>query len=525
MADRVLVTEALAEPAIQAMKEADVEVDVRFGLSPDQILEVIGEYEGLIVRSATKVTAHVIEAGTKLKVVGRAGIGVDNVDVETATRRGVVVLNAPQGNIISTAEHTVGLLLALARQIPRAHSALIAGRWEKSKLVGTELHDKTLGIIGLGRVGTLVTQRLHSFGMRIIACDPPLPPQRFVRLGVERVDYDELFARSDVISIHVTAAPENNNLIDESALRKMKPGVLILNTSRPVIDEVALARAIKEGHVGGAAIDVFGTEPLTSSPLFELPQVVVTPHIAGQTAEAQDKASMIVAEQVVLALRGEFVPNAVNVAAELPESLKDFIPLAEKLGTLACALSRSAATEVEVTYRGRVAEEDTRILTLAVLRKFLQPTVLEPVTYVNAKVIASDRGLEVSEQSAGQASDYLNLVRVTVRGDVPVSVAGTLLGPRNEPRLVEVDGVPIEVTLTPHMAFFRYEDKPGVVHRLTGPLSESDINIAGMQVGRDERGGEAILALSVDSEIPQDVFDQALRVAGIAHGKFVALGD
>lgn len=522
---RVLVTETIADQAVATLEADGIEVDVRLGLDPQALVDAIGEYEGLIVRSATKVTADVLTAGISLKVVGRAGIGVDNVDVDAATRRGIVVVNAPQGNIISTAEHTIALLLALVRKIPRAYVSLTSGRWEKSAFMGTELYDKTLGIIGLGRVGTLVAQRCHALGMKLIARDPYISPQRASRLGIELVDLDELLARSDVITLHVVKTPETIHMIGEAELEKCKPGVFVVNASRGgVVDEEALASAIKSGRVGGAALDVFEKEPCTWSPLFDLEDVVVTPHLAGSTAEAQDKASTIVADQVILALRGEFVPNAVNVSAELPDAVRDFIPLAEKLGTLACALSRAAATQLEVEYRGKVGEEDTRILSLAVLRKFLQPSVQEPVTYVNANVLASDRGIEVTERKSAQASDYLNLVRVTVHGEVEASVAGTLLGGRNEARLVEVDGVPIEITFTPYMAFFRYEDRPGVIHKLTGPLSEYAINIATMQLGRSEQGGESILAISVDSEIAPDVFESAMRAAGITHGKFVSLG-
>lgn len=523
MKARVLVTETIADAAIDVLTEGDVDVDVREGFSAQELVAAIPAYDGLIVRSGTKVTAEVIEAARRLRVIGRAGVGIDNVDLDAATRRGVVVVNAPS-NRMSTAEHTVGMLLALVRRIPQAHAALSSGRWEKQRFYGTELHDKVLGIIGFGPVGVLVAQRCHAFGMRIIARDPYISPQRFARTGVEPVELDELLARSDVISLHVNMSPDNIHLLGAAELEKCKPGVFIVNTSRGgVIDEKALAAAIKAGRVGGAALDVFETEPITWSPLFDLPEVVVTPHISGQTTEAQDKASTMAAEQVLLALRGEFAPNAVNVAAELPEALKEYVPLAEKLGKLACALSRAAASQLDVEFRGRVAEEDTRILTLAALRGFLQPTIQEPVTYVNAAMIATDRGLEVSDRRAPQASDYVNLVRVNVRGDVPVTVAGALMGPRNEARLVEIDGVEMEIPFTPYMAFCRYEDRPRVIYKMTGVLGDHDINIAGFKVGRSERGGEAIMGMSVDSEIPQDVFEEAMRAAEIPHGKFVVL--
>jgi D-3-phosphoglycerate dehydrogenase len=525
---RVLVSEAIADAGVALLRDAGIDVDVRTGLSPDELIATIGGYEGLIVRSATKVTKDVIDAGQRLQVVGRAGIGVDNVDVDAATRRGIVVLNTPQGNIISTAEHTVGLILALAKKIPAADASLRSGRWEKSKFVGMELQDKTLGIIGFGRVGGLVAQRCHALGMHVIARDQYVTPQRFARTGVEAVELDELLERADVISMHVVMTPETKHMIGEVELEKMKPGVLIVNASRGgVIDEDALARAIKAGKVGGAGLDVFETEPLTASPLFDLPEVVVTPHIAGQTADAQDKAGVIAAEQVLLALRGEFVPNAVNLDAsgDLSEFLRPFLPLASKLGRLAGALAGDKVSDIEVSYQGQVGEEDTRVLTLSVLRGFLQPALHEPVTYVNAPILAADRGIGYGEHRSPTSENYVNLVTVTAhREDRSVTVAGILAGKANAPRLVEVDGRTLEITFSRYMAFFRYKDKPGVVHNASGPLAEAGISIKNMYVGEPPSPGEdAILVLSVDKPIPTDVFDEMMRAAGIASGRFVSL--
>jgi D-3-phosphoglycerate dehydrogenase / 2-oxoglutarate reductase len=527
---RVLVTEEIAAAGVQMLDDAGMEVDVRTDLDHAALVEVIKDYDGLIVRSATQVSADVIEAGERLRVIGRAGIGVDNVDVDAATRRGVVVVNAPQGNINSTAEHTVGLMLALARQIPQAHASLVSGKWDKKSFKGVELHDKVLGIVGLGRIGTLVAQRCSALGMRIIARDPNLAPQRFGQLGVEQVEMDELLQRSDVITTHVVMTPDTLHMIGKDELARCKPGVLIVNASRGgVIDEDALARALESGHVGGAALDVFETEPVTDSPLFGLPNVVVTPHIAGSTVEAQDKAGTIVAEQVMLALRGEVVTNAVNVqaGADLPDLLKPFVGLTSKLGRLAQALSGEGVSSLDISYHGRIAEYDTRLLTLAALRGFLQPAVLEPVTFVNAPLLASDRGLEYSESRSTSAEDYLNLVRLVIsREGEPVSVAGTLAGRANEERLVEIDGRPLEITLTRNMAFFRYEDRPGVVHRASGPLADAQINIKNMVVAEPLHEGEpAIMALAVDSPIPAEVLEGAMQAAGIRSGRFVVLED
>lgn len=528
-AGRVLVTEAIAPSGVACMQEADLEVDVRTDLDPAGLLEVIGDYDALIVRSATKVTAEVFEAGRRLKVVGRAGIGLDNVDVEAATRRGVLVVNAPQSNVISAAEHTMALILAMARRIPQAHASLVGGQWARDRFVGAELYDKWLGIVGVGRIGTLVAQRCLGFGMRVMAFDPYVSEQRAARLGIELVDLDTLLARADVITVHVPKTAETKKLIGEAELARVKDGVYIVNVARGgIVDEDALAQAIKAGKVAGAALDVFEKEPVTHSPLFELEQVVVTPHLGASTVEAQDKAGTSIAEQMVLALRGDFVPHAVNLAAgaELPELVKPFMPLAEKLGRLACAIGGSQVASIEVEYHGQIAEQDTRLVTLTALRGFLQPVVHEPVTFVNAPLMAKERSLDYAERKSTAQADYLNVVRVVARGATQtVSVAGTLVGRRNEARLVEIDGTPIEITLSPYMAFFRYEDRPGVVHKMTGVLAENAINIATMQVGRSEQGGEAIMALAVDSPIPPRVFEQTKAAAGIPHGRFVELGE
>jgi D-3-phosphoglycerate dehydrogenase / 2-oxoglutarate reductase len=523
---KVLVPEKIAEAGIALLRDAGVEVDER-AATADELLGIIGGYDGLIVRSATKVTKDVIDAGDRLKVVGRAGIGVDNVDVDAATRKGIVVVNTPQGNITSTAEHTVAMMLACVRQIPQAHASLASGRWEKKRFEGHELNGKTLGIVGLGRIGALVAQRCHAFGMNVIARDPYIAPQRAQRMGIELVEFDDLLARSDVITLHVVKTPETLHMLGDAELEKCKTGVVIVNISRGgVVDEDALARAIKAGKVGGAALDVFEEEPLTVSPLFELDSVVVTPHIAAQTAEAQDKAGVIAAEQVLLALRGDFVPNAVNLeaGAELPDFVRPFLDLGRKLGRMAASLAGDGIGSLEVSYQGQIADEDTRVVTLSTLRGFLQAGVHEPVTYINAPVLASERGIEYTERKSSEVADYTNLVRITThRDDRTVTVAGTLAGRQNDARLVEIDGVPVEVSLTPYMAFFRYEDRPGVVHRLSGVLAENDINIAFMQVGRTDAGGEAIMALAVDSKIAPDVLQVMVKAADITSGRFVSL--
>jgi D-3-phosphoglycerate dehydrogenase len=521
-----MVPEPIAPAGIALLRDAGIDVDER-ALDAAQLVDAIGDYDGLIVRSATKVTREVIEAGDRLKVVGRAGIGVDNVDVDAATRRGIVVVNTPQGNITSTAEHAIGLMLAVARKIPQLHAALSEGRWEKKGYTGVELNGKTLGIVGLGRVGALVAQRAHALGMDIVARDPYIAPQRAQRMGIELVELDELLARSDVVTLHVVKTPETVHMIGAAEIGACRAGAIIVNVSRGgVVDEDALAEALRDGTIAGAGLDVFEAEPLTSSPLFGLPNVVLTPHIAGQTTEAQDKAGVIAAEQVLLALRGDFVPNAVNLeaGAELPDFVRPFLDLARKLGRLAAALAGESVSSLDVAFQGQIAEEDTRVVTLSALRGFLQAGVHEPVTYINAPVLASERGIEYGESKSTETGDYTNLVRVTAhRADRRVTVAGTLAGRRNEARLVELDDVPIEVSLTPYMAFFRYEDRPGVVHKLSGILSDNDINIAFMQVGRSGPGEEAIMALAVDSPVPAAVLQEMIRSADITSGRFVSL--
>ncbi len=526
MSQRVLVPEKIAPSALALLRDAGIEVDERTATA-EELLGIIGDYDGLIVRSATKVTKDVIEAGDRLKVVGRAGIGVDNVDVDAATRKGIVVVNTPQGNITSTAEHTVAMMLACVRQIPQAHGSLVAGRWEKKRFEGHEVNGKTLGIVGLGRIGALVAQRCSAFGMHVIARDPYIAPQRAQRMGIELVEFDELLERSDIITLHVVKTPETLHMLGDAELEKCKTGVVIVNISRGgVVDEDALARAIKAGKVGGAALDVFEEEPMTASPLFDLDSVVVTPHIAAQTVEAQDKAGVIAAEQVLLALHGDFVPNAVNLeaGAELPDFVRPFLDLGRKLGRLASSLAGDGVGSLEVSYQGQIADEDTRVVTLSTLRGFLQAGVHEPVTYINAPVLANERGIDYAEKKSTESADYTNLVRVTThRDDRTVTVAGTLAGRHNDARLVEIDDVPVEVSLTPYMAFFRYDDRPGVVHRLSGVLAEHDINIAFMQVGRQDVGGEAIMALAVDSKIAPDVLQQMVTASDITSGRFVAL--
>ncbi len=427
---RVLVTEKLAQPGLDLMAAAGHEVDVQLGLSPEELVAAIDGAHALVIRSATTVTAEVLAAGTDLIVVGRAGIGLDNVDVAAATERGVMVVNAPQSNILSAAEQAMALLLAQARNIPQAHAALVAGKWERSKWEGVELHGKTLGVVGLGRVGALVAQRALAFGMRLVAYDPFVSADRAKHMGVELMDLEQLMGESDFVTVHLPKNKETLGLIGKDMLAKAKPGLRIINTARGgIVDEEALAEAIRDGQVQGAGLDVFAKEPTTESPLFELPSVVVAPHLGASTAEAQDKAGVTIAEQVILALAGDFVPFAVNVdATDVSETVRPFMGLAEQLGRILACLEDGLPDALEIEYQGGLAGSGTGILTLSILKGLFAEGTAEPVSYVNAPQLAAERGLEVRETSTVTAHDFVNLI--TLRGGGH-SVAGTLAGPRS----------------------------------------------------------------------------------------------
>jgi D-3-phosphoglycerate dehydrogenase len=521
---RVLVTEKLSEAGLDLLRR-DFQVDVRPELATRGLVETIGPYDALVVRSQTQVTADVIEAAENLKVIARAGIGLDNVDVDAATRRGVIVVNAPQSNIVSAAEHTVALMLAQARNIPQAHEELKAGRWERSKWQGVELQGKTLGVVGLGRVGALVGQRGAAFGMRVIAFDPYVPKERAKEMGIELMPtLEALLVQSDFLTIHLPRNPDTEGLIGQRELALVKEGARIVNTSRGgIVDEVALAKALEEGRVAGAALDVFAEEPTTDSPLLGFEQVVATPHLGASTAEAQDKAGTSVAEMVRLALRGEFVPYAVNVSAGV---VRPFLSLAGRLGALLTGLSDGAVRAIECRYLGRIGEADTRVLTLAVVKGVLRGVVHEPVSFVNAPIIARERGIGISEMRSSVSSDYVNLVTVRAETDAgDVSVAGTLVGKRNSQRLLQVNGYDIEMAPAENMLFFEYEDRPGVIGKVGTILGGHEINIATMDVGRASRGGTALMGLTLDTPAGQDVIDEISSAIGGRSARSIVLPD
>jgi D-3-phosphoglycerate dehydrogenase len=514
---RVLVSEKIADGGLDALREAGHDVDVQLGLSPDELLEAVKGAHALIIRSATTVTAEVLDAGTDLIVVGRAGIGLDNVDVAHATTRGVMVVNAPQSNILSAAEQTMALLLAQARNIPQAHNALVQGRWERSKWEGVELADKTLAVIGLGRIGKLVAQRAMAFGMRIIAHDPFVSPERARAMNVELVDMDEVAAQADFLTLHVAKTPETIGLIGADFLAKAKPELRVINVSRGgIVDEAALADAIREGRIAGAALDVFEKEPTTESPLFELPQVVVAPHLGASTREAQDKAGDTIAEQVGLALAGEFVPFAVNVAAaEASETVRPYLGVAEQLGRLFAGLSSDGGptSTVDIEYQGELAGYDTRILTLSVLKGFFGATSDEPVSYVNAPQLAAERGIEVKDSSTSSTVDWINLVSVSGGGH---QIAGTLVGLRAEPRLVQIDGHTLDVPPSAHLIIVHNDDRPGVIGRVGTILGDAGVNIADMDVGRSAKThAAALMVIATTEAVAPEVVDALRSAEGI----------
>jgi D-3-phosphoglycerate dehydrogenase len=519
---RVLVTEEIAEPGLALLRQAGHHVDVSVGLNGGELIEAVSTAAALIIRSATQVTSEVLEAGSGLVVVGRAGIGLDNVDVQAATRRGVMVVNAPQSNVLSAAEHTMALLLAQARNVPQAHAALVAGRWERSRWEGVELHGKVLGVIGLGRVGALVAQRAAAFGMRLIAFDPYVSAERARQMGVELLGLDEVLSSADFLSIHLPKTAETAGLIGADRLARAKPGVRIVNTARGgIIDEKALAQAIQDGVVGGAALDVFETEPCTHSPLFELPSVVVTPHLGASTREAQDKAGLTIADQVQLALAGEFVPLAVNIAAaEVPETVRPWLPLAERLGRLWGVMAQGLPDVLDIEFIGGLAELDNRILSLAVQKGLFSVATDEPVSYVNAPQLADERGLQVrSTAASGSDRAYTNLI--TVRGGRH-AVAGTMFGD-GEPRVVMVDDHDIELPLARWMLMVHNDDRIGVVAAVAGTLASAGLNIVDLKLGRSASGGTAMMALSFEEPVPAEVITSLRGTPGILDA--VALAD
>ncbi|WP_217912875.1 phosphoglycerate dehydrogenase [Miltoncostaea marina] len=520
---RVLVCERIADAGVEHLSNL-FSVDLGLDWSKEELEERIGAYDAIVVRSATKVTGDLIARAERLKVVGRAGTGVDNVDVPAATRRGIVVCNAAGSNALSAAEHAIALMLAQARNIPQAHSSLVAGRWERSRFGGIEVTGKTLGVLGFGRIGQMVAERAKGLGMHVVAYDPLVAEGRYRELGVDKADTPaDLYAVADFVTLHLASTPETRGFVDAAAFAAMKPGARLINAARgDVVDQDALVEALRSGHLGGAGIDVFPKEPTVESPLFGLPGVVVTPHLGASTEEAQDRAGIVVAEQVAAALTGGVVTSAVNIPAVGPEALEvlgPFLPLAKLLGQLLAVLVGGPAP-VEISYEGQLASLDTRLLTSAVLEGVLHGRIEEPVNVVNATSLAEERGIEWSEITIPRARDYTN--RLSLRaGDVAIS--GTTVGTAARPRLVEAFGQDIDIELAPHIGLFRYLDIPGQIGRVGTILGLAHVNIASMAVSRSRAEGLAVMAVTVDSPVPPETVRAIQHVEGFDRVWFAAL--
>lgn len=535
---RVLVKEKIGDSGVELLRER-FDVDLGIDWTDEQLAERIGDYHGILIRSATKMTAELIERAANLRVIGRAGVGVDNVDVTAATSRGIVVANAPESNVVTAAEHTMALLLALARNVPQAYVSLTAGRWERSKFSGVELYEKTLGILGFGRIGQLVAQRARGFGMRVLAFDPFVSAERYRELGVDKADsVENVYAQADFITVHLPKTPETEGFLDAAAFARMRDGVRVLNVARGgLIDDAALQDALDSGKVGGAALDVFPSEPITDYPLFQgYPNVVVTPHLGASTAEATDRAGYQSAEQVLAALTGGVVSTAVNIpaiGAEDMEVLGPFLPLATQLGRLAMELAEGSSVErIEAAFLGRIADFDTRLLGLAVIVGALQGRTEEEVNLVNAPTMAAQRGIVLEEKAVSEAEDFNELIRVTVvAGGERVAVAGTGIGPNRVPHLVEVQGRRLTIELAPYVTVFRYRDLPGMIGHVGTIFGAHGINISSAAVGHTPDGhadGEeqrlAAMVVTTDAPVPDEVVDEIVASDGFVNGWSVDLG-
>jgi D-3-phosphoglycerate dehydrogenase / 2-oxoglutarate reductase len=513
MAPRVLISDALSPAAVQIFKDRGIEVDFqpKLGADKDKLAELVGHFDGLAIRSATKVTPKILEKAKSLKVIGRAGIGVDNVDIPAATAKGIIVMNTPFGNSITTAEHAITLMLALARQIPQADASTQAGKWEKNKFMGVEITNKTLGVIGAGNIGSIVIDRARGLHMRVIAYDPFLSPERAADIGVHKVELDELFRRADFITLHTPLTDKTRNIIDAGAFAKMKKGVRLINCARGgLVDEAALRAALDSGHVAGAAFDVFSEEPATANPLFNHPNVVCTPHLGAATTEAQENVALQVAEQMSDYLLQGAISNAVNfpsISAEEAPKLKPFITLAERLGSFAGQLTETGLKKVQIAYEGHVAQMNVKAMTSAALAGLMRP-MLGDVNVVSAPVLAKERNMIVEETTREGHCDYESLITVTLETERgPRGVSGTVFAD-GRPRIVNIKGIRMDAEFGPSMIYITNLDKPGFIGKFSGTLGDAGINIATFHVGRESAGGNAIALIEIDGELPAEVLEK-----------------
>jgi D-3-phosphoglycerate dehydrogenase len=523
----VLVKERIADAGVELLRDR-FQVELGLEWDGDELQSRIGEFDAILIRSATELDSGLIERAERLKVIGRAGTGVDNVDVEAATKRGIVVANAPEANAIAAAEHTMALMLALCRNIPQAHASLTSGEWERSRFAGTELYGKTLGVLGFGRIGQLVANRAQGYDMQVVAYDKFVTAERFRELGVDGVDPTELYARSDFITLHLPKTPETVGLVNAETIGRMRDGVRIVNCARgELIDLDALTDGLESGKVAGAALDVFPEEPFAGHPILDRDDVVVTPHLGASTAEAQDRAGVVTAEQVTAALTGGVVTTAVNIAAvrpEVMEQLAPFVPLCEKLGALAQALGDGAPDRVEVEFLGRLADQDTRILGIAVLAGILRGNTEEAVNLVNAPHLAEERGIELLDTRDATSPDFTELIVVRLRsGDETTEVAGTGVGPRNIPYLARVWSEDFYLPFAEHLAIFRYTDQPGMIGRVGTVFGEEGVNIVSAAVGAEPDADTAVMALTTDAPVNPATIDRILELDGFSVGRAVSL--
>ncbi|MDK2916200.1 MAG: D-3-phosphoglycerate dehydrogenase / 2-oxoglutarate reductase [Euryarchaeota archaeon] len=520
---RVLVSDPLAEEGIDILK-GFCDVDVNTGLTEDQLVDIIGNYDALLVRSGTEVTARVIDAGTKLKFIGRAGAGVDNIDTDAATRRGIIVANAPEGNTLAATEHTMAMMLSLARNIPQANASLKKGEWKRSKFMGVELNDKVLGIVGFGRIGHEVAKRARAMEMKCIAYDPFISKEKAASLGVELVPLDELFRRSDVITVHTPLIKETRHMINAETIATMKDGVRLINCARGgIIDEKALADGIMSGKIAGAALDVFENEPPTDSPLLGLDKVIVTPHLGASTVEAQKNVAISIANQCISVLSGgsaKYVVNAPMIPAEQQALIEPYAMLAQKMGRLLIQLTEGRLESIEVTYGGEAAAlPNTKFVTRVILKGMLDPILQVPVNIVNAEFVAKERGIRMSETTTEEAQGFKNIITITAKTDrMTETVSGSVSGP-NRARIVSIGGYMTDLTPTGHVVISRHTDKPGVIGKAATILGRVNVNIAGMQVGRHKPGEEALMVLTVDSAVPADAMEEIKKIDGIYTAK------
>jgi D-3-phosphoglycerate dehydrogenase len=520
----VLISDALSPAAVQIFKDHGITVDFQpnLGKDKDKLAEIIGQYEGLAIRSATKVSGKILERAKSLKVIGRAGIGVDNVDIPAATAKGVIVMNTPFGNSITTAEHAISLMLALARQIPEADASTRAGKWEKNKFMGVEIFGKTLGVIGCGNIGSIVADRAIGLKMKVVAYDPFLSEERAMDLGVEKVELEELFKRADIITLHTPLTDKTKNIIDAEALKRTKKGVRIINCARGgLVDEAALAEALKSGRVAGAAFDVFIEEPATQNPLFSLPNVVCTPHLGAATSEAQENVALQIAEQMSDYLLRGAISNAVNfpsITAEEAPRLKPLVALAEKLGSFAGQLTDTGINKVQISYEGAVAQMNTKALTSAAIAGLLRP-ILQDINVVSAPIVAKERGIVVEEMTREAAGDFESLVTVTVTTDRQTRwVSGTVFAD-GRPRIVNIKGIRMDAEFGPSMIYITNLDKPGFIGRFSSTLGDAGINIATFHVGREAPGGNAVALIEIDGELPPDVLAKVRALPQVQQAK------